>query len=326
MTDNILGVVDENTQGVRSVLDMFSGSGIVARAFKEAGFSVAANDILYFSYAINRGTLCNNRTSRKLRELLAHLNHLPIENIDPNDVNNFIAHNYSPNENCQRMYFQPKNALKIDIIRQEIERLRGELNENEYYYLLASLLNAVPFVANITGTYAAYLKYWDVRTYKDLTLEEIPVCSSRKRCTAYNMNADELVRDVRCDLVYLDPPYNEREYLPNYHILETIARYDNPEIKGITGMRVQNDCKSDFCRKKLVRDAFNNLLQNLNCKYVIVSYNNEGLLPTEELVEVIQNNGKADTFRLFEYEYRRYKNKIPNNTIGLKEQLYFIKK
>lgn len=324
MTDNILDVICQYTQDIHTITDIFSGSGIVARTFKAQGYSVTANDLLYFSYVINRGTLCNNRTTQKMRAIIDHLNNLPTEHVDPNNPVNFIAYNYSPNEFNNRMYFQRDNALKIDIIRQEIERLRGEVTENEYYYLLASLLSAVPYVANITGTYAAYLKYWDVRTFKKLTLEELPIIPSREHCHVYNMDAQSLASRIRTDLVYLDPPYNEREYLPNYHVLETIARYDHPEIKGVTGMRVENDRKSDFCRKNKVYQAFENLLENLNCRYIIISYNNEGLLPTDQLSQIVQNHGLRETFHLFEYPYRRYKNKIPNNTDGLKEQLYFI--
>lgn len=322
--ENILEVMRMHTQSVHTITDIFSGSGIVARTFKKEGYSVNANDLLYFSYVLNRGLLCNNRTTKRIREILHHLNTLSARNADSTNPTNFIAYNYSPNGTCNRMYFQQENALKIDLIRQEIERLRGQITENEYFYLLASLLSAVPYVANITGTFAAYLKYWDVRTYKPLTLEELPVIPSKERCRVFNMSADELAGHIRSDLVYLDPPYNAREYLPNYHILETIARYDNPEIRGVTGMRAENDCKSDFCRKNSVHQAFDNLLENLNCRYVIISYNNEGLLSTEELADIIQAHGRRDTFHLYEFPYRRYKNKIPNNTEGLKEQLYFI--
>lgn len=324
MTKNIMDVVHLYTQNVRTVTDIFAGSGIVSRTFKEEGYSVTANDLLYFSYALNRGMLCNNRTTRRIREILSYLNNVSVKDANPDDPVNFIAYNYSPNEHSSRMYFQRENALKIDLIRQEIETLRDQVTENEYFYLLASLLSAVPYVANITGTFAAYLKYWDIRTYKPLTLEELPIIPSREHCLVYNMPANELARHIHSDLVYLDPPYNAREYLPNYHILETVARYDRPVVKGVTGIRAENDRKSDFCRKNRVYQAFDNLLQNLNCRYIVISYNNEGLLSTEELATIVQAHGVADTFHLFEYPYRRYKNKIPNNTEGLKEQLYFI--
>ena len=312
LTSRIIDTIANNTVDVHTVTDIFAGSGAVSQALKQTGYDTTANDVLYFSYALNKGTLCNNRTTRKIRELIAHLNNLPINQTDPNNPHNFIAHNYTPNDTCNRMYFRHDNALKIDVIRQEIEHLRPELTENEYFYLLASLIAAVPFVANITGTYAAYLKYWDVRTYKVLTLEPLPIINNDTHCRAYNMQAEELATHIHSDLVYLDPPYNSREYLPNYHILETIARYDYPDISGVTGTR-PNTTKSDFCKKAKVHEAFNNLLQNLNTRYILISYNNEGLIPTAELSDIVRKNGNPDTFRLFEFPYRRYKSKIPNN-------------
>jgi adenine-specific DNA-methyltransferase len=109
-------------------------------------------------------------------------------------------------------------------------------------------------------------------------------------------------------------------------VLETIARYDNPVITGVTGMRDYSDEKSKYCRKNEAKATFDDLVKNINAKYILVSYNNEGLLSTEELTEILNKYVKPDTFKLYEYDYRRYKNKIPNNADGLKEQLYFLEK
>ncbi len=127
-------------------------------------------------------------------------------------------------------------------------------------------------------------------------------------------------------MTYIDPPYNERQYFPNHHILETIAKYDYPKIKGVTGMREYASVKSKYCQKTKVKEAFSNLLENINTRYVLISYNNESLLSTTELSNMLRDYAKEDSFRLFEYDYRRYKNKIPNYKKGLKEQLYFIEK
>lgn len=326
MTKYIMEVIQQYTHNVETITDIFSGSGVVARTLKAAGYGTIANDLLYFSYALNKGILCNNETTSHIRDLLSYLNNLPTDKADPCNPVNFIAFNYAPNPHTQRMYLQQQNALKIDVIRQEIERIKGDLTENEYFYLLASLVSAVPYVSNITGTYAAYLKYWDARTFKTLTLQELPLVILSQQCEVYNEDALELIQHTQADIVYLDPPYNTREYLPNYHLLETIARYDYPEIKGVTGMRATNQTKSDFCKKAKVYGAFKNILTNAQCKYILLSYNNEGLLPTEEIVLLMQDCGVKESFRLFEYDYRRYKSKIPNNAEGLKEQLYFIQK
>lgn len=328
MLENIINVIHERTENVRTITDIFSGTGVVAKTLKDLGYSVNSNDILYLSYVLNKGTLEQNAPiSDEVKGIIKHLNNLSVENAPWFDIDNaFIYQNYSPHEGCERMYLQCDNAIKIDLVRQEIERLRGQVSESEYYYLLSLLINAVPYVSNITGTYGAYLKYWDKRTYNKLQLEEIEIQPSDTECHCYNLDAISLARQTECDLVYLDPPYNGRQYLPNYHLLETIARYDNPTIKGVTGMRVDPEKMSDFCKKARAKRAFEELLNTLDCRYILLSYNNEALLSTEEMSEIVRNAGIADTFTLYEYDYRRYKNKIPNNKKGLKEQLYFVEK
>lgn len=328
MLDKIQAVIHERTENVQTITDIFSGTGVVAKMLKGKGFNVFSNDILYFSFAINKGTLeMNNPITQQLREIIGHLNQLTLENSPWFDLESaFIYQNYSPHENCNRMYFQNDNAIKIDLIRQEIERLKNQVEKTEYYYLLALLINAVPYVSNITGTYGAYLKYWDKRTFNKLQLEEINIEPSEAQCTCFNMDSLALARQITSDLTYLDPPYNGRQYMPNYHILETIAKYDYPKIKGITGMREDPDKLSDYCKKGRAKQAFRELLSSLNSKYVLLSYNNEGLLSTDEMSQIVRESGVAKSFKIYEFNYRRYKNKIPNNTGGLKEQLYFVQK
>lgn len=328
MLDNILSVIKNNTEDVHVITDLFSGTGVVAQNLKAQGYAVNSNDILYFSYVINKGILeMNEPISNDLRDIIVHLNSLSIENSPWFDIESaFIYQNYSLHDGCTRMYFQCDNAIKIDLVRQEIERQREHISEIEYFYLLSLLIKAVPYVSNITGTYGAYLKYWDKRTYNRLSLEEIKIEHSEVQCHCYNMDSMEMARQIESDLVYMDPPYNSRQYLPNYHVLETIAKYDYPVIKGVTGQREDPEKISDYCKKRKAKEAFRNLLNTLNCKYLLLSYNNEGLLTTDEMITLFQEAGKANTFHLFEFDYRRYKNKIPNNARGLKEQLYFIEK
>lgn len=331
LTNRIIDVIKEYTADVKSVLDIFAGSGAVSVFLKSNDYKVTSNDILYFSYVLQRAAIGINYIpkfkSLGINDPLQYLNTLTLEEADINVSDCFMYNNYSP-ANSHRMYFQEKNALKIDIIRITIERWyrSGLLNEEEYFYLLACLINAVPYVSNITGVYAAYLKFWDNRTYNDLELKNIEITKGiRTKSCCYNVDYKQLL-NMKKDLLYADPPYNSREYLPNYHILETIAKYDYPIIHGVTGMREYDNQKSPFCKKKLVESAFETMVKETRCKYVLISYNNEGLISTHRLSEICQTYAKDDSFRLFEFPYRRYKNKIPNNTAGLKEQLYLLKK
>ena len=331
LLDNINNVITSEIPEISSVVDLFAGSGIVSNNFKANGYRTISNDFLFFSYVMLRASIGLNRkpSFKKLsiEDPVRYLNALTLADTSFEIDQCFIYNNYSPVGDCERMYFQPENAMKIDIIRLTIEKWHTEelISEDEYFYLLSALINAVPFVSNITGVYAAYLKFWDERTYKTLELTEPIITSNGKKNECYNSDFTELL-SKKCDLLYADPPYNSREYLPNYHILETIARYDYPEIHGVTGMRNYDDQKSVFCKKNTVASAFETMIRDCKCKYILISYNNEALLSTEVLSDICRRYAIGDSFRLFEYSYRRYKNKIPNNTAGLKEQLYLLRR
>lgn len=329
--NNIDDVIKSEAAPISSVIDLFSGSVVVSQNFKTCGYKVTSNDFLFFSYVLQRCYIGLNKKpcfkDLGIVDPIKYLNELETDDLEFAIDKCFIYNNYTPTNGCARMYFQPKNALKIDLIRLTIQKWYDQklINDDEYYYLLASLINAVPYVANITGVYAAYLKYWDERTYKPLTLEEPAIINNRKKNECFNVDYSKLL-NKKCDLLYADPPYNSREYLPNYHILETIARYDYPVISGKTGVRNYEAQKSEFCKKNTVAVAFEKLIRDCKCRYILISYNNEGLLSTSELSDICSKYAAANSFKLFEYDYRRYKNKIPNNKAGLKEQLYFLRR
>ena len=242
LLDNINGVISSEINGISSVIDLFAGSGAVSHYFKSNGLKTISNDFLYFSYVLLQADIMLNSEPNfdklGIDDPIEYLNCLTLTDTEFKIEDCFIYNNYSPVGDCRRMYFRPENALKIDIIRMTIEKWKNNslISENEYFYLLSALINAVPFVANITGVYAAYLKYWDERTYKSIQLKKPVIINNSQNNECYNLDYTELL-NKNCDLLYADPPYNSREYLPNYHVLETIARYDYPEIYGVTGMR-----------------------------------------------------------------------------------------
>lgn len=330
LLDYIIDIIASETENVHTVIDIFSGSGVVGNALKARGYSVLSNDFLYFSYVIARGTvgICKEPVFENFDfDVIDFLNHLTLEDTTHTLGQCFIYNNYSPNENCERMYFQNGNAIKIDLIRLQIEdwKEEGLLTEDEYYYLLAALINAVPYVANITGVFGAYLKFWDKRTYNTLQLKKPSILVTDRQMLCRNADYTQILAE-KYDLLYADPPYNSREYLPNYHILETIARYDYPELQGVTGMRHYENQKSVFCRKNTVHRAFETLIKDCQSRYLLISYNNEGIISTDDLSELCRDYAVGNSFRLVEIDYRRYKNKIPNNRAGLKEQLYFLRR
>lgn len=328
---DIENVIRKSAANVRTVIDIFSGSGSVSAMLKEHGYHVIGNDIMYFSYVLSRGTTALNREPNfaglGIGDPIAYLNELRIEDTDITLDECFIYQNYSPHDGVNRMYFQNHNAIKIDIIRITIEDWHNDhrITDDEYYYLLASLIAAVPYVSNIAGVYGAYLKHWDARTFHTLELKKPVITANNAAAVFYNMNCDQLLPNINGDLLYADPPYNSRQYVPNYHILETIAKYDHPEIHGVTGMRDYQDQKSDFCSARSAEAAFRRMIENAHVRYILISYNNEGLLSTEDLANICREYAAHDSFELHEIGYRRYNN-AGTTPGGVVEQLYFFEK
>lgn len=172
-----------------SVVDLFSGSGSVSNFLKESGYEVICNDQLYFSYVLLRGITTQRSIPEFSFDPIATLNDLTLEQSGFSIEECFIYQNYAPHEGCERMYFTRENAIKIDIIRLTIEKWKNEkiIDENGYFYLLAALIEAVPFVSNITGVYAAYLKKWDKRALKTLHLQP-PVITYQPQKSQLSMN------------------------------------------------------------------------------------------------------------------------------------------
>lgn len=249
--------------------DLFAGTGSVAKHFKKLGYKIISSDLLYFSYVLQKVYIEQNQypkfvkllkylkidlveetlftnESQGTKEIIKYLNNL-------DDIEGFIYKNYSPEgtrgQDYHRKYFTGENAKRIDAIREKIEEWKKSnlIKEQEYYFLLASLIEAVPFVANISGTYAAFLKEWDKRAFKKIILEVPEVIKSEETHKVYHADGLKVLDRIKgIDILYLDPPYNQRQYAPNYHILETIAKWDKPKIKGITGMRSYENQKSEF--------------------------------------------------------------------------------
>lgn len=311
----------------KSFCDIFSGTGNVARYFKSQ-YEITSNDALFFSYIIQKSFVENNSAPTFNKLKVSFNNPFDyLENAALPDVNRFVEENYSPSGKAGRMYFTSENARRIDFIRTTIEHWKNEnkLTENEYCYLLASLIEAVPAVSNITGTYGAYLKNWDNRAYKKIELPQFDVQNNNRNNKAYNEDALNLENHISGDILYIDPPYNSRQYAPNYHVLETIARYDNPVLTGVTGMRPYADQKSVFCSKHKVNDAFEQLIRNADFTHIVLSYSSAGLMNENFIEKTLKDNGIASSYSLQKIPYRKYKSKIYDE-IGVCEYLFYIQK
>ena len=292
--------------------DIFSGTGVVGRYFKNR-FPVISNDLLYFSHVLQyAGIQLNQEPSfalleKEVGEPFHYLNTLDISKFKFKAAP-FVAISFSPYQSGERMYLTEKNALTIDAIRQTIQEWLDTdlITQDGYMYLLASLLECVPSVSNIAGTYGAYLKHWDSRTSKPVFLEPTQLTDNGKRNISYNENANDLIKKISGEILYIDPPYNGRQYLGNYHVLESIAKYDNPTLKGKTGTREDLDKASDYCKKGKVAQSFEDLLANANFDYFFISYSTEGLLSEEELVSIAEKHSDPKKIKIYKFPYRRY--------------------
>lgn len=326
--ENVINLKIEDNSEV--FCDIFSGTGTVGAHFKK-DFSIKSNDILYFSHIIQKAKIELNHIP-DFKELKKHGITDPLDYLENADYeikeSYFITMNYSPYNENDRMYFTVENASRIDFIRQTIEQWKELklINEKEYIYLLAVLIESIPYVSNISGTYGAYLKHWDKRALNPIKLNTIDIINNTKRNKSFNGDSNEVIKKLKGDILYIDPPYNGRQYITNYHVLETIARYDYPDIYGITGLRPYEDAKSRYCLKKDVKDAFEDLIKKAKFKHIIISYSSDGLLTEEDIKEVLVRHGIAETYDLTKIPYRKYKSKHKQESNVLYEYLFYIQK
>ena len=303
--------------------DAFSGTATVGNYFKDK-YKIIANDTLYSSYVMTQAKLNTPDMSFK---------GLKVKPFDYfNDVKNqtkgFIYTNYSLG-GSDRMYFSEENAARIDFIRKTIEKwyIEEKIDLKEYYYLIACLLESISKVANVAGVYGAYLKKWDPRAIKPMNF--IPVemnkINSKFENEVYNEKIEELINDVSGDILYLDPPYTKNQYSVQYHMLETIALYDNPELKGKTGARDTSKLTSDFSKAGEVHVAFEKIIARAKFKHIIMSYSSDGIMSKEYIESVLKRHGKPETLVFKKIEYRRYLNSKAKDTEHY-EYLFYIEK
>lgn len=317
LLDFIDSVVDEFADSYNRrlvVCDAFAGTGTVGFFFRQQGHRVIANDIQYYSYIINKNLIENP---------VLDLNKIDyLNNLEP--IEGFIYQNYCAGSGSGRVYFSDENGKRCDAIRQEIERLKtsNKISENEYYAYLAALIEAIDKVANTAAIYGAFLKKLKRAAQRPLKLKQIPT-SNEIAGEVYNSDSNMLINNITGDVLYLDPPYNLRQYSSNYHILETIARYDNPEIRGKTGLRETASQNSKYASRRTVAVEFEELIKNAKFKVIVLSYNNEGLMAESVIREIMSKYG---AYYLREREHRRFRADRSHKAVTTSEHLHILVK
>ncbi|MDR2251953.1 MAG: DNA adenine methylase [Endomicrobium sp.] len=341
LLDTINYTLEQRNIKGNSFFDFFSGTTNMARFFKKKNYKVFSSDFLYLSYCLQYAYIKNNKEA-KFKKLLPKLkikqDKLILSPLDIvveflngiKEIEGFIYNNYSVGGTKglekPRMYFSDDNAKKIDAIRIQIEDWNNNklLTKEEYFILISCLIESVSFYSNVAGVYAAFQKKWDKRALKSFTLRTIDLVYNKQKNEVFNMDSMQLIDTIDTDILYLDPPYNERQYAPNYHILETIAKYDNPVIKGITGMRDYSKQKSLFCNKDTALQSLDKIANTVKYKHLILSYNSEGIMSSKKIVETLQKYGNVE---LVEFDYLRFKSNSNGESQTKKhihEQLYIL--
>ena len=204
---------------------------------------------------------------------------------------------------------------------------RGIISSEDFYFYKASLIDAVTKVSNTSGTYGSFLKINDNRKFKRIKLEPINVFDNNKNNECYCEDILQVIAHVSGDILYLDPPYNNRQYPPYYHILETVTLYDEPDIYGKTGRRHYEEMLSPLCMKEKAIPAMLDIIRQAKFKHCYISYSTDGIMPYKQLCEELGQYGEVNVFFR---TYRRYKANSNGNIEAdkgkLKEIIIYVKK
>jgi adenine-specific DNA-methyltransferase len=229
--------------------------------------------------------------------------------VSPTD--GFFARNFGASGG--RMYFTDDNARRIDAARTTIHdwRRRGLLSDDAFYILLAAVIEGADRVANTAGVYAAFIKTWQSNALRDFTVvAERPIMSSA-RCVAYQADAERVAESLGpIDLLYVDPPYNTRQYAGYYHVPELIARgwFDGDvALRGKTGLIADGDQRSAWCSRRDAPNALRRLLDVTRARHVLVSYNSEGVIRDVDLRATLRDAAVDGKVRRFARRYKRYR-------------------
>lgn len=303
--------------------DAFCGSGSVADYFKSY-YDIIINDNLTWSVKYAKGRVCAPTCT------FDKLGFNPFEylNANENTVQGFMYRNYAPTESA-RMYFTPENAGRIDYFRKQIEDWKNEnlLSEEEYCYLIACLIESVSDVSNTAGVYGAFLKKWDSRATKRIVFSKVDFRPARyKSIRTYNAKIEDIIEEVECDILYLDPPYTQNQYGTQYHLLETLVLDDNPSISKVTGSRSTAPMRSDWSKEYKANILFDRILAKTKAKYIVLSYNNDGFMSKEYIEAAMKRYGKPETFVCKKIAYKKYQNWKSQNENKHFEYLFFVEK
>ena len=302
-----------------SFCDIFSGTGVVGEHFNSQDKKIISNDLLYNNFvSLNAFLSPQNFDELKLLKIIDEFNKLEITR------DNYFSKNFGDR------YFAIAIARKIGYIREKIKNLFVEhkINQHEKNILLTSLMYSVDRIANTVGHYDAYIKK-EIKNQK-LEMKMLNISTTKNQNNEiHNKDANLLVRDIECDVLYLDPPYNSRQYCDAYHLLENLSLWNKPEVFGVAKKFDRTKIKSDYSKINAPK-SFDDLIQNAKCKYILLSYNNMGnkgntrsnaKISDEDIMKSLSKRGKVKVFEKSYKEFNAGNTKVGDN----KERIFFVK-
>lgn len=312
----ISDLIQDNCVG-NSFCDMFAGTAIMSKKMIDNFDEIYINDFLYSNEVIYKAFFeQSNYNFQKLEILKNDFMKVPLSQISEN----YVSKNFGDK------FFSSNDARRIGYIREQIE-CNDDLNEKEKNILLASLLYSLDKAANTVGHYDAYIKGKQINDTFTFELIE-PYVFKNKKIHISRLDANVLAKGIKCDIVYIDPPYNSRQYSRFYHVLENITKWEKPELFG-TACKPKAENMSEYCRSSATK-AFEELISSLNCKYIVVSYNNtynskssssKNKITLEDIKHILENKGAVSIFEKQHQYFNAGKTNLPNH-----KELVFITK
>lgn len=314
LADWIFEIIDSHCSG-SSFCDIFAGTGIIAKTALDRMSKVVVNDFLYSNELIYNAFFVQSPYDR---EKLNHYRDL-FQSLQVCEIKeNYVSKNFGGK------FFSVNDAILIGEIRERIETAK-ELNDKERSILIASLLYSIDKIANTVGHYDAYIKG---HTLKDqFKFDLISPYQTESTISIYREDANLLAKSLECDIVYIDPPYNSRQYSRFYHVLENIASWKKPELYGVA-LKPKPENMSEYCRATAL-EAFTSLINNLKCKYILVSYNNTyasksssslNKMTLDNIKQVLTSKGNLSCFETSHQFFNAGKTSFPNH----KEMLFLV--
>ena len=303
LMDWISDLIDENCKNCHSFFDVFAGTGSVTDYVFDKYDRFIVNDFLYSNNIIYKAFFLNEKYDVDLIENIKN----KYQKLNPDKLkDNYVSINFG------RKFFNYSDALKIGYIREDIEKLKKtkKINEKEYAILLSSLLYSLDRIANTIGHYDAYRKIKEIKSSFVFELVNPKKIDKHKVVEIYREDSNDLSKRVKCDIAYIDPPYNSRQYSRFYHVLENITEWKKPELFG-TALKPKEENMSEYC-KVSAPIVFNDLIQSLDTKYIVVSYNNtydsksnssKNKITLEEIQTILSNKGET---KIFEKKYKAF--------------------